>query len=138
MRGFSSLSVVCLNSSVLFNSYTMTARSPFLSPLPHPTTNIPGGCASRFHKLATVCFCPTKEAAKNALKAGLQPPQIRIHGLPIRPAFSRPMPPKVRRWTGRQVDTSSFLRRLKRAHATHRRCIVPWMGRQAGTSSCRR
>eukprot|EP00271_Cylindrocystis_brebissonii_P013229 TRINITY_DN32913_c0_g1_i1.p1 TRINITY_DN32913_c0_g1~~TRINITY_DN32913_c0_g1_i1.p1 ORF type:complete len:626 (-),score=84.74 TRINITY_DN32913_c0_g1_i1:1043-2920(-) len=43
-----------------------------------------------FHKLATVCFCPTIDVAQRASKAGLQPPQIRVYGLPIRPDFCRP------------------------------------------------
>eukprot|EP00270_Netrium_digitus_P012671 TRINITY_DN4144_c0_g1_i1.p1 TRINITY_DN4144_c0_g1~~TRINITY_DN4144_c0_g1_i1.p1 ORF type:complete len:617 (+),score=138.84 TRINITY_DN4144_c0_g1_i1:117-1967(+) len=47
-----------------------------------------------FHKLVTVCFCPTKEVAQRALKAGLQLPQIRVHGLPIRPSFCQPTAPK--------------------------------------------
>ncbi len=49
----------------------------------------------RFHKLVTRCFCPTNTVAQRALKAGLQPYQLRVHGLPIRPSFSNPTRPKV-------------------------------------------
>jgi 1,2-diacylglycerol 3-beta-galactosyltransferase len=48
-----------------------------------------------FHKLVTRCFCPTNTVAQRALKAGLQPYQLRVHGLPIRPSFSNPTHPKV-------------------------------------------
>jgi len=47
-----------------------------------------------FHKLATLCFCPTSDVEKRALKAGLKPHQIRVHGLPIRPTFCKPTAPK--------------------------------------------
>jgi hypothetical protein len=50
----------------------------------------------RFHKLVTACFCPTKDVAERALKAGLRPSQLRVHGLPIRPSFATFSRPKVR------------------------------------------
>lgn len=49
----------------------------------------------RFHKLVTRCYCPTTEVAKRALKAGLQPSQIKVYGLPVRPSFVKPVRPKV-------------------------------------------
>lgn len=49
----------------------------------------------RFHKLVTRCYCPTEEVAKRALKAGLQPSQIKVYGLPVRPSFIKPVRPKV-------------------------------------------
>ena len=49
----------------------------------------------RFHKLVTRCYCPTTDLAKRALKAGLQPSQIKIYGLPVRPSFVKPVQPKV-------------------------------------------
>lgn len=49
----------------------------------------------RFHKLVTRCYCPTAEVAKRALKAGLQPSQIKVYGLPVRPSFVKPVRPKV-------------------------------------------
>lgn len=33
--------------------------------------------------------------AKRALKAGLQPSQIKVYGLPVRPSFVKPVRPKV-------------------------------------------
>jgi len=49
----------------------------------------------RFHKLVTRCYCPSNEVAKRAMKAGLQPSQIKVYGLPVRPSFVRPVRPKV-------------------------------------------
>lgn len=47
-----------------------------------------------FHKLVTRCYCPSNEVAKRAMKAGLQPSQIKVYGLPVRPSFVRPVRPK--------------------------------------------
>ncbi|KAE8687484.1 putative monogalactosyldiacylglycerol synthase [Hibiscus syriacus] len=46
--------------------------------------------------LVTRCYCPTDDVAKRALKAGLQPSQIKVYGLPIRPSFVKPVRPKER------------------------------------------
>ncbi|EFJ25510.1 monogalactosyldiacylglycerol synthase [Selaginella moellendorffii] len=64
-----------------------------------------------FHKLTTVCFCPSKEVAQRALKAGLKQSQIRVHGLPVRPSFSRPTRSKdeLRRELGMEEDLSAVL-----------------------------
>ncbi|KAJ8504368.1 hypothetical protein OPV22_005254 [Ensete ventricosum] len=48
-----------------------------------------------FHRLVTRCYCPSTEVAKRALKAGLQPSQIKVFGLPVRPSFVKPVRPKV-------------------------------------------
>ncbi|KAL3329650.1 hypothetical protein AABB24_033816 [Solanum stoloniferum] len=48
-----------------------------------------------FHKLVTRCYCPSEEVAKRALKAGLNSSQIKVYGLPVRPSFVKPVPPKV-------------------------------------------
>ncbi|KAE8687430.1 Monogalactosyldiacylglycerol synthase [Hibiscus syriacus] len=45
--------------------------------------------------LVTRCYCPTDDVAKRALKAGLQPSQIKVYGLPIRPSFVKPVRPKI-------------------------------------------
>lgn len=47
-----------------------------------------------FHKLVTRCYCPSAEVTKRALKAGLKPSQIKVYGLPVRPSFAKPVPPK--------------------------------------------
>ncbi|KAL9256639.1 Monogalactosyldiacylglycerol synthase, chloroplastic-like protein [Drosera capensis] len=47
-----------------------------------------------FHKLVTRCYCPSNEVARRATKAGLQPSQIRVYGLPVRPSFIKPVRPK--------------------------------------------
>ncbi|XP_057539362.1 monogalactosyldiacylglycerol synthase, chloroplastic [Amaranthus tricolor] len=47
-----------------------------------------------FHKLVTRCYCPSNEVARRATKAGLQPSQIKVFGLPVRPSFVRPVRPK--------------------------------------------
>ncbi|KAF3446164.1 hypothetical protein FNV43_RR11343 [Rhamnella rubrinervis] len=64
-----------------------------------------------FHKLVTRCYCPTTEVAKRALKAGLQPSQIKVYGLPVRPSFIKPVRPKVelRRELGMDEDLPAVL-----------------------------
>ncbi|CAI9784772.1 unnamed protein product [Fraxinus pennsylvanica] len=47
-----------------------------------------------FHKLVTRCYSPSEEVAKRALRAGLQPSQIKVYGLPVRPSFVKPVRPK--------------------------------------------
>ncbi|CAN4077133.1 unnamed protein product [Withania somnifera] len=48
-----------------------------------------------FHKLVTRCYCPSEEVAKRAVRAGLNPFQIKVYGLPVRPSFVKPVLPKV-------------------------------------------
>ncbi|KAF7151029.1 hypothetical protein RHSIM_Rhsim02G0217400 [Rhododendron simsii] len=64
-----------------------------------------------FHKLVTRCYCPTEEVAKRALKAGLKPSQIKVFGLPVRPSFVKPVPPKeeLRRELGMDEDLPAVL-----------------------------
>lgn len=47
-----------------------------------------------FHRGVDRCFVPTEEVAQLARRAGLTDPQIVQHGLPIRPAFAAPLPPR--------------------------------------------
>lgn len=42
-----------------------------------------------FHKGVNRCYCPSEEVAKRALLDNLQPSQVRVFGLPIRPSFCR-------------------------------------------------
>ncbi|XP_038981829.1 probable monogalactosyldiacylglycerol synthase 1, chloroplastic isoform X2 [Phoenix dactylifera] len=64
-----------------------------------------------FHKLVTRCYCPSTEVAKRALKAGLQPSQIKVYGLPVRPSFVKPVRPKdiLRRELGMHEDLPAVL-----------------------------
>ncbi|XP_030468738.1 monogalactosyldiacylglycerol synthase, chloroplastic isoform X2 [Syzygium oleosum] len=64
-----------------------------------------------FHKLVTRCYCPSAEVAKRALKAGLQPSQIKVYGLPVRPSFVKPVRPKeeLRRELGMDEDLPAVL-----------------------------
>ncbi|KAG1326478.1 Monogalactosyldiacylglycerol synthase 1, chloroplastic [Cocos nucifera] len=64
-----------------------------------------------FHKLVTRCYCPSTEVAKRALKAGLQPSQIKVYGLPVRPSFVKPVQPKdvLRRELGMDEDLPAVL-----------------------------
>ncbi|XP_058067799.1 monogalactosyldiacylglycerol synthase, chloroplastic isoform X1 [Magnolia sinica] len=64
-----------------------------------------------FHKLVTRCYCPTAEVAKRAAKAGLQPSQIKVYGLPVRPSFVKPVRPKdeLRRELGMDEDLPAVL-----------------------------
>ncbi|KAG0503414.1 hypothetical protein HPP92_003486 [Vanilla planifolia] len=49
-----------------------------------------------FHNNVTRCYCPSEEVAKRALLDGLDPSQIGVFGLPIRPSFCRAILHKVR------------------------------------------
>lgn len=64
-----------------------------------------------FHKLVTRCYCPSNEVAKRALRARLQPSQIKIYGLPVRPSFVKPVRPKdeLRRELGMDEDLPAVL-----------------------------
>ncbi|XP_057511041.1 monogalactosyldiacylglycerol synthase, chloroplastic-like isoform X1 [Actinidia eriantha] len=64
-----------------------------------------------FHKLVTRCYCPTEEVSKRALKAGLQPSQIKVFGLPVRPSFVKRVRPKdeLRRELGMDEDLPAVL-----------------------------
>ncbi|GFR52702.1 hypothetical protein Agub_g15330 [Astrephomene gubernaculifera] len=48
-----------------------------------------------FSRDATRCFVPTDFCRGLALENGLEAEQIIMHGLPIRPSFSRPPPPRA-------------------------------------------
>lgn len=43
-----------------------------------------------FHEHVDKCFVPTAQVKEQALKRGLREDQVVVHGLPIRPAFSKP------------------------------------------------
>lgn len=45
-----------------------------------------------FHPAVRRCFVPTAEAAAQAQQLGLQPTQVQVVGLPIRPEFGQPQP----------------------------------------------
>ncbi|KAK4760140.1 hypothetical protein SAY87_023271 [Trapa incisa] len=64
-----------------------------------------------FHKLVTRCYCPTAEVEKRALRAGLQPSQIKVYGLPVRPSFVKPVKLKdeLRRELGMDEDLPAVL-----------------------------
>ncbi len=64
-----------------------------------------------YDRNVTLCFVPSQAAYNLALKAGLQPEQLRLHGLPIRPAFGRPQRPKaeIRRELGMLPDAPAVL-----------------------------
>jgi hypothetical protein len=48
-----------------------------------------------FHADVNRCYCPSEEVAKRAALDDLQPSQIRVFGLPIRPSFCRAVLVKV-------------------------------------------
>ncbi|KAL9676737.1 hypothetical protein QQ045_004955 [Rhodiola kirilowii] len=65
----------------------------------------------RLYKLVTRCYCPSAEVLKRALKAGLQPSQVKVYGLPVRPSFVKPVRPKneLRRELGMDEDLPAVL-----------------------------
>jgi len=64
-----------------------------------------------FDTRATLCFVPTDEGHRLALRAGLRPEQLRKFGLPIRPAFAREPRPQaiLRRELGMAPDVPAAL-----------------------------
>ncbi|KXZ47364.1 hypothetical protein GPECTOR_36g86 [Gonium pectorale] len=60
---------------------------------------------------ATRCFVPTEFCRQLAVSNGMDPDQLVMHGLPIRPAFSRPLPPrpKLRRSLGMDPSLPAVL-----------------------------
>lgn len=48
-----------------------------------------------FDKKVTRCFVPSDEGYRLGLHFGMRKDQLVQHGLPIRPAFARPMPPRA-------------------------------------------
>ena len=67
------------------------SRHPHLCPPLTPTHAL--------HTTTTRCYVATEESRRQALGLGLRPDQLRVYGLPIRPAFSRSYPskPKLRK-----------------------------------------
>ncbi|EFJ50227.1 hypothetical protein VOLCADRAFT_58564, partial [Volvox carteri f. nagariensis] len=60
---------------------------------------------------ATRCFVPTEYCRQLALDNGMAAEQIVMHGLPIRPSFSRPLPPRhaLRRSLGMSPNLPAVL-----------------------------
>jgi 1,2-diacylglycerol 3-beta-galactosyltransferase len=48
-----------------------------------------------FHPKVSLCFVAGEAAYREGLKAGLKAEQLQVSGLPIRPAFAEPQPPKA-------------------------------------------
>jgi 1,2-diacylglycerol 3-beta-galactosyltransferase len=64
-----------------------------------------------YRKDVTLCFVPSQTAYRLGLRAGLRPEQLRLRGLPIRPAFGRKPRPKaeVRQELGLLPDVPMLL-----------------------------
>jgi 1,2-diacylglycerol 3-beta-galactosyltransferase len=64
-----------------------------------------------FEPNVTLCFVPSEEGYRLALRAGMRPEQLRQYGLPIRPAFARKPRPKalVRQELGMAPDVPAAL-----------------------------
>ncbi|KAG5591143.1 hypothetical protein H5410_041657 [Solanum commersonii] len=54
-----------------------------------------------------MCYCRSEEVARGALKAGLQPSQIKLFGLLVRPSFVKPVCPKVE--LGKELEMEGHL-----------------------------
>jgi 1,2-diacylglycerol 3-beta-galactosyltransferase len=63
------------------------------------------------HSGVTLCFVPNQEVYELALAAGLQPEQVRLSGLPIRPAFAHSpvKKPVLRQQLGMDPDLPAVL-----------------------------
>lgn len=64
-----------------------------------------------FHRGVDRCYVATPESERQALSLGLKPEQLRLFGLPIRPAFSRSYPSKkrLRRHLGMHASAPAVL-----------------------------
>ena len=72
-------------------------RDPNLPPIPFVTvvTDLGGAHETWFDKDADICFVPSKQVKKIALRSGIDRKKIIQHGLPVRPAFW--LPPKSKK-----------------------------------------
>lgn len=61
-------------------------RIPFVTIV----TDLGGAHSTWFDKRVDACYVPSKEVEKIALANGVAPEKLRLHGLPIRPAFWKP------------------------------------------------
>ncbi len=68
----------------------MARRTPFVTVV----TDLSTGHPLWFNRDVDACYVASDYSRNLALQAGLQPQQIYLYGLAIRPAFSRPAPPK--------------------------------------------
>uniref|UniRef100_A0A0E0QRK5 monogalactosyldiacylglycerol synthase n=2 Tax=Oryza TaxID=4527 RepID=A0A0E0QRK5_ORYRU len=75
-------------------SHEIPTRCNYQCPSFNAACPTPNPKVKRFHKLVTRCYCPSAEVSKRALKAGLQPSQIKVYGLPVRPSFVKPIRPE--------------------------------------------
>ncbi|XP_074573468.1 putative monogalactosyldiacylglycerol synthase 3, chloroplastic [Curcuma longa] len=62
-----------------------------------------------FHSDVNRCYCPSEEVAKRAALDGLQPSQIHVSGLPIRPSFCRAVLVKDELRKELEMDSSLYL-----------------------------
>ena len=85
----------------------MKRDTPFATVVTDLVTIAPAWFVAR----ATLCFVPSDEGYRLALRAGLRPEQLREFGLPIRPAFARPPRPKavLRQELGMNADLPAAL-----------------------------
>jgi 1,2-diacylglycerol 3-beta-galactosyltransferase len=73
------------------NKKKLLKRPPFATIV----TDLSEGCHHLwFHKDVDRCFVPIDEVKAKAMQRGLKEEKIRVCGLPVRPAFSSPLPSK--------------------------------------------
>lgn len=74
-------------------------------------TDLGGAHPTWFSKEVDQCFVPSEALKRTALKCGLRPSQITMHGLPIRPGFwrSQSTKPSLRRKLGLKIAEKTVL-----------------------------
>jgi 1,2-diacylglycerol 3-beta-galactosyltransferase len=79
----------------LFHEVTLRslARLGWHTPLATVVTDLATVHPLWFHPAVTRCFVGSQAAYQRARRAGLSAEQLRLYGLPIRPAFAQPLPP---------------------------------------------
>ena len=90
------------------NKRKLVKRPPFATVV----TDLSEGCHHLwFHKDVDRCFVPIEDVKEKAIRRGLKEEQISVLGLPVRPAFSGPLPskPELRAKLGLDPDAKVAL-----------------------------
>ncbi len=88
--------VICVHPLVQHPALRALRRYDPRVPFVTVVTDLASVSATWFHAGVSRCLVPTSEARQKAISQGLAPDQVEIVGLPVRPAFARPLPDRTR------------------------------------------
>ncbi len=83
--------VICVHPLVQHPALAALRRFDPRIPFVTVVTDLASVSATWFNPRVTRCLVPTEEARERALAYGLKPEQVQVVGLPVRPAFARPL-----------------------------------------------